>query len=56
MFKSNYFWRINRDGGSREDPMLLRSFWYGLPSDVDDHPPWIADTVISQLVAVGRVG
>ena len=35
VFKSNYFWRINRDGGSREDPMLLRSFWYGLPSDVD---------------------
>ena len=35
VFKDNYFWRINTDGGSREDPMELRSFWYGLPSDVD---------------------
>lgn len=35
VFKDNYFWRINKDGGSREDPMELRSFWYGLPSDVD---------------------
>lgn len=35
VFKDNYFWRINKDGGSREDPMELRSFWYGLPSDVN---------------------
>ena len=35
VFKENFFWRINKDGGSREDPMELRSFWYGLPSDVD---------------------
>ena len=35
VFKSKFFWRINKDGGSREDPMELRSFWYGLPSDVD---------------------
>ena len=25
VFKNNYFWRINKDGGSREDPMELRS-------------------------------
>jgi len=35
VFKDRYFWRINKDGGSREDPMDLRSFWYGLPSNVD---------------------
>ena len=35
VFKNNYFWRINKDGGSREDPMELRSFWYGLPSHVN---------------------
>ena len=35
VFKDRYFWRINKDGGSREDPMDLRSFWYGLPSTVD---------------------
>ena len=35
VFKGRYFWRINKDGGSREDPMDLRSFWYGLPSNVD---------------------
>ena len=34
VFTGKYFWRINRDGGSREDPMELRSFWYGLPSDI----------------------
>ena len=35
VFKGKYFWRINKDGGSREDPMELSSFWYGLPSDID---------------------
>ena len=35
VFKDRYFWRINKDGGSREDPMDLRSFWSGLPSTVD---------------------
>ena len=35
VFKGKYFWRINVDGGSREDPMELSSFWYGLPSDID---------------------
>ena len=35
VFKDRYFWRINKEGGSREDPMDLRSFWYGLPSNVD---------------------
>ena len=35
VFKDNFFWRVNKDGGSREDPMELRSFWYGLPSDVN---------------------
>ena len=35
VFKDRYFWRINKDGGSREDPMDLRSFWYGLPNTVD---------------------
>ena len=35
VFKDNYFWRINKDGGSRDDPMELRSFWYGLPQSVD---------------------
>ena len=35
VFKGKYFWRINKEGGSREDPMELSSFWYGLPSDID---------------------
>ena len=35
VFKGKYFWRINKEGGSREDPMELGSFWYGLPSDID---------------------
>jgi len=35
VFKGKYFWRINKAGGSREDPMELSSFWYGLPSDID---------------------
>lgn len=34
VFKGKYFWRINREGGSREDPLELTSFWYGLPSDI----------------------
>jgi len=34
VFKGKYFWRINQDGRSREDPMELSSFWYGLPSDI----------------------
>ena len=35
VFKDKYFWRINPEGGSRDDPMLLRSFWYSLPQNVD---------------------
>ena len=35
VFKGKYFWRINQEGGTREDPMELSSFWYGLPSDID---------------------
>jgi len=35
VFKGKYFWRINQEGRSREDPMELSSFWYGLPSDID---------------------
>ena len=34
-FKGRYFWRIDRDGGSREDPIELSAFWYGLPSTVE---------------------
>ena len=34
-FKGKYFWRISREGGTREDPVELSSFWYGLPSDID---------------------
>jgi len=34
VFKGKYFWRINKEGGSREDPMELGSFWYGLPGDI----------------------
>jgi len=34
-FKGRYFWRINKDGGTREDPVELGAFWYGLPSDID---------------------
>ena len=29
------FLENNKAGGSREDPMELSSFWYGLPSDID---------------------
>lgn len=35
VFKGKYFWRINQEGRSREDPMELSSFWYGLPSDIE---------------------
>jgi hypothetical protein len=35
VFKGKYFWRINKEGGSREDPMELGSFWYGLPGSID---------------------
>lgn len=35
VFKGKYFWRINKQGGSREDPMEISSFWYGLPSDIE---------------------
>jgi len=34
-FKGRYFWRINKEGGTREDPVELSGFWYGLPSDID---------------------
>lgn len=34
-FKSRYFWRINRDGGTRGDPVELEAFWYGLPPNID---------------------
>ena len=35
VFKENYFWRINKEGGSRDDAMELSTFWYGLPSTID---------------------
>lgn len=34
-FKGRYFWRIDREGGTRDDPTELTSFWYGLPSDIE---------------------
>jgi len=34
-FKGKYFWRINREGGTRDDPVELGSFWYSLPTDID---------------------
>ena len=35
VFKGNYFWRIDKSGSSREDPIALSAFWYGLPVDVE---------------------
>ena len=35
VFKGRYFWRIDKNGGTREDPINLASFWYGLPEDID---------------------
>jgi hypothetical protein len=34
-FKGKYFWRISKEGGTRDDPVELSSFWYGLPADIE---------------------
>ena len=34
-FRGRYFWRVDKSGGTRDDPVEVSAFWYGLPADLD---------------------